>query len=342
MTEQKQQPSGSLIWRAFDWFLYLRSTPYIKLGQQRPLTNADVPFADADLETLKSRGQSIQNVLSNGGTLVRAVLTTFRSAFVEILCLRASLCFLDLVQPFALKILISQFEPGAGQFAALTKETSVSLLAGFLVLASVLRQRSLYQSFLLTWTIPSAMRALIFQKYLSLKSRSRLTLSTGEFVNHSTRDCDLFSGLGFAVELCTLPLTIIGLVSLLAWFLGPLSLFGVVMLTALIPLSRHLEKRSSELGKLIRNQVKDRIGFVGEMLSGIKIIKLFGWESFFENKITTMRTREISLLKQRAILSAWSSFVSQLVPMLVYVMMITIVTLHSGLPSTSSLFAIIF
>jgi ABC-type multidrug transport system fused ATPase/permease subunit len=329
----------SLLWQFFDSFLYFRSTPFVKLGRQRPLTNEDIPFTQNDLTVLESRAHFIQSELQKGKSLVAAVLNTFRAPFIEILSLRLSLSFLDLAQPFALKILISQFEIGKANDFQMDKGTAVSLLALFLVLSSLLRQRSLYQSFLLTWTIPSALRALIFQKFLSLTTKSRSTVSTGEFVNHSTRDCDLFSGLGFAVELFSLPITILGLVGLLAWFLGPLALTGVVLMLILIPFSRTLDRKTSTLGNLIRNQVKDRVGFVGEMLSGIKIIKLFGWEPFFTDKIMGMRQKEISLLKQRAILSAWSSFLSQLVPMLVYVFMVSIITLHSGLPSTSSLFA---
>ena len=65
---------------------------------------------------------------------------------------------------------------------------------------------------------------------------------------------------------------------------------------------------------------------MNEILQGIKIIKLYGWEPSFEKQVGDIRNKELSILKKMAYLSAgkyilisgnvlvWSSVQSQTLP----------------------------
>merc|ERR1719266_865924 len=56
---------------------------------------------------------------------------------------------------------------------------------------------------------------------------------------------------------------------------------------------------------------------MNEILSGIKIIKLYGWEPSFENQVNGIRNKELRILKNLAYLSAGTSFIWTCAPFLV-------------------------
>ena len=47
-----------------------------------------------------------------------------------------------------------------------------------------------------------------------------------------------------------------------------------------------------------------RVKSMNEILQGIKIIKLYGWEPSFEKQVGDIRDKELSILKKMAYLSA--------------------------------------
>ena len=54
--------------------------------------------------------------------------------------------------------------------------------------------------------------------------------------------------------------------------------------------------------------VKDlRMKLVNEVLSGIKILKLYGWEPSFEEKICSVRDKESSLIRKALLTNAVSN-----------------------------------
>ena len=56
---------------------------------------------------------------------------------------------------------------------------------------------------------------------------------------------------------------------------------------------------------------------MNEILQGIKIIKLYGWEPSFEKQVGEIRDKETNILKKMAYLSAGTSFVWSCAPFVV-------------------------
>ncbi|KAJ8918531.1 hypothetical protein NQ315_013035 [Exocentrus adspersus] len=56
---------------------------------------------------------------------------------------------------------------------------------------------------------------------------------------------------------------------------------------------------------------------MNEVLSGIKVLKLYAWEPSFESQILKIRNKEINVLKQAAYLNAGTSFIWSCAPFLV-------------------------
>lgn len=61
----------------------------------------------------------------------------------------------------------------------------------------------------------------------------------------------------------------------------------------------------------------DRIKLMNEILNGIKVLKLYGWELSFAKEVAKVRGKEVQTLKNFAILRACSAFLWSFTPYLV-------------------------
>lgn len=60
-----------------------------------------------------------------------------------------------------------------------------------------------------------------------------------------------------------------------------------------------------------------RMRLMNEILSGIKVLKLYGWEPSFEENVQEIRSKELLKLRHIAYLNACTSFVWSCAPFLV-------------------------
>ena len=60
-----------------------------------------------------------------------------------------------------------------------------------------------------------------------------------------------------------------------------------------------------------------RIHIMNEILSGIKVIKLYAWEDHFREDVGNIRNKELSILKQTAYLNIGESFSWMCAPFMV-------------------------
>lgn len=61
----------------------------------------------------------------------------------------------------------------------------------------------------------------------------------------------------------------------------------------------------------------ERVKLMNEILSGIKVLKLYAWETSFEEQVLKIREKEIKVLKEAAYLNAGTSFIWSCAPFLV-------------------------
>uniref|UniRef100_A0A1B6CN72 ABC-type glutathione-S-conjugate transporter n=1 Tax=Clastoptera arizonana TaxID=38151 RepID=A0A1B6CN72_9HEMI len=84
---------------------------------------------------------------------------------------------------------------------------------------------------------------------------------------------------------------------------------------------------SSIMGKKLQmRQMKykdDRIKLMNEILSGIKVLKLYAWEKSFEKQISDIREKELKILKKTAYVTAFTGFLWSCVPFVVALIIFT-------------------
>ncbi|KAG6489322.1 hypothetical protein ZIOFF_050591 [Zingiber officinale] len=158
--------------------------------------------------------------------------------------------------------------------------------------------------------IRAALVAIIYQKGLTLSSRSKQSQTSGEVINLMSVDADrigLFSW--YMHDLWLVPLQVA--LALLILYInlglaaGAALLATVLVMLANVPLGKMQEKYQ---GKVM--ECKDtRMKATSEILRNMRILKLQGWEMKFLAKVIKLRKNEESSLRKLVYTSALTSFV---------------------------------
>jgi len=101
------------------------------------------------------------------------------------------------------------------------------------------------------------------------------------------------------------PIQIVAICALLIAQLGPSALAGIGLLVILTPIQAILYKKLATVRKIVAPIADKRIKASQEVFQGIRVIKLFGWESAFLSQIEKLRESEIKQLLKKSILSAF-------------------------------------
>jgi ATP-binding cassette subfamily C (CFTR/MRP) protein 1 len=111
---------------------------------------------------------------------------------------------------------------------------------------------------------------------------------------------------------------LIGLAVYFLWgILGPASLAGLFVMVIMLPVNAFIAGKIRKLQIVQMKQKDDRVKLMNEMLSGIRVLKLYAWEPCFEKQITDIRRIELDVLKKTAFLNAYSNVLWTCAPFLV-------------------------
>ena len=105
--------------------------------------------------------------------------------------------------------------------------------------------------------------------------------------------------------------------------LGPSIFVGVALLALSIPLNGIIAGISRKY-QMAQMKAKDkRVKMMNEILSGVKVLKLYGWEPSFIKQVLDIRNEEMKALRKAAWLNAIMSFFWTSVPFLVALLSFT-------------------
>lgn len=185
--------------------------------------------------------------------------------------------------------------------------------------------------------VKSAIITAIYRKSLRLSNTARQKSTTGEIVNlmsvDATRISDLFTYLHI---LWSGPFQIALAIYFLLQALGPAVFGGVGVMVLMVPINAVLASKSRQLNKTQMKNKDNRTKLMDELLSGIRIIKLYAWENAFLRKISNVRDAELETLKNIGYLSAFQTFTWATTPFLVSLTSFGIYSFISSDPLTST------
>ncbi|XP_060530036.1 multidrug resistance-associated protein 1-like isoform X5 [Cylas formicarius] len=172
--------------------------------------------------------------------------------------------------------------------------------------------------FIVGMRIRTALVSTIYRKSLKISNKARKERTAGEIVNLMAVDAQKFMDLtAYLNMIWSAPLQICLSMYFLWQELGPSVLAGLAVMIILIPVNGFIANKSKTLQiKQMKNK-DERVKLMNEILSGIKVLKLYAWEPSFENQVLKIRGKEIKVLKEAAYLNAGTSFIWSCAPFLV-------------------------
>nr|XP_015925337.2 multidrug resistance-associated protein 1 isoform X1 [Parasteatoda tepidariorum] len=164
----------------------------------------------------------------------------------------------------------------------------------------------------------SALMNSIFRKNLLLSTVSRKGLTSGNIANLLSTDAERVYQFTWNLSMCIVcPIKIILIVGIMYQYIGPSSLSGVVVIILLFPVSIGLARVGARLNEKYMKLKDTRLKHMTEVLSGIKILKLYAWEISFSRKIDKARREELKLILYDQICFAIEQFVFFCAPVMV-------------------------
>lgn len=186
------------------------------------------------------------------------------------------------------------------------------------VLQTLVLSQYFHRMFLVGLRMRTALIAAIYRKALRMSNSARKESTVGEIVNLMSVDAQRFMDVTAYVNMIWSAPLQIGLALYFLWdILGPSVLSGLAVMIILMPVNALLAGKARNLQiKQMKNK-DERVKLMNEVLSGIKVLKLYAWEPSFEQQILNIRNKEIKVLKEAAYLNAGTSFIWSCAPFLV-------------------------
>uniref|UniRef100_A0A671LHG9 Canalicular multispecific organic anion transporter 2-like n=1 Tax=Sinocyclocheilus anshuiensis TaxID=1608454 RepID=A0A671LHG9_9TELE len=195
-------------------------------------------------------------------------------------------------------------------------------LAFLMFSASLLQTLILHQHFQYCFVTGMRLRSgiigAIYRKSLVITNEAKRSSTVGEVVNLMSVDAQRFMDLTtFLNMLWSAPLQIVLALFFLWQNLGPSVLAGVAVMVLLIPFNAFIAMKTRSYQVEQMKYKDERIKLMNEILNGIKVLKLYAWETSFKQKILQIRQKELNVLRKTAYLSALSTMAWTSAPFLV-------------------------
>uniref|UniRef100_A0AAR2LIF8 ATP-binding cassette sub-family C member 5 n=1 Tax=Pygocentrus nattereri TaxID=42514 RepID=A0AAR2LIF8_PYGNA len=185
-----------------------------------------------------------------------------------------------------------------------------------------------------------AFSILAFEKIISLRTLNGITV--GEvMINVLTSDgYRMFEAVIFGTFLLCVPVLLVVCIIYSCFILGYTALIGVLTFLIFIPIQFFVARLINVFRRRAISVTDKRVRTMNEVLTCIKLIKMYAWEESFEKKITDIRKKERLLLEKAGYVQSVNSSLTTLVPTLATIFTFIVHT-TIGLPLQPSAYTII-
>lgn len=186
------------------------------------------------------------------------------------------------------------------------------------LLSALLNQQHAYFSALVGYRIRTVLISAIYRKSLHLSNTARRETTVGELVNLMSVDAQRFLELIPFLHLAwSAPLVIAICMYFLYEVLGVAALAGLAVLFLMIPFSAYVATKLKSFQIRQMKKKDERIKMMNEILSGIKVLKLYAWEPSFEAAVSKTREEELRIIKYAGIANSFVFLQFNMLPMMV-------------------------
>ncbi|XP_008197283.2 multidrug resistance-associated protein 1 isoform X1 [Tribolium castaneum] len=282
---------------------------------QKCESNSPTRQTRASYKLDSARVDIVNSSTKKQASILPALVKAFGPTFIFGALLKLIQDLLTFVSPHILNLLIQFVKNNEEQWKGF-------LYAGALFVTATIQTIVLSQyfnrMFVVGMRIRTALVSAIYKKALRVSNKARKESTVGEIVNLMSVDAQKFIDLTAYINMIwSAPLQIILALYFLWNILGPAVLAGLAVMIILIPVNGYIANKVKVLQiKQMKNK-DERVKLMNEVLSGIKVLKLYAWEPSFEKQILKIRTKEIQVLKEAAYMNAGTSFIWSCAPFLV-------------------------
>ena len=195
------------------------------------------------------------------------------------------------------------------------------LLFVFPVARTLVEQAYFYRVQLINAGVKAALQTTVYKKAISARTGS----SSGEILNLMQMDANRISELVTYLHVTwSAAFQVLGYITLLCSYIGWSVLGGLTAMFALIPLQNKVFKIIAVRRKQQLKLSDTRVKMENEVMSGMKIIKLNGWEPHMLAAISRVRNEELGVARNLAYINAFVSCLITTLPTLVAVSAFTL------------------
>ncbi|XP_043911577.1 ATP-binding cassette sub-family C member 2 [Protopterus annectens] len=248
--------------------------------------------------------------------ILKAVVKTFPGVLLKSAVFKLIHDLLVFVSPQLLKLLVS-FTTNSSEFTWKGYLYAVLMLVAAMI-QSILLQQYFQGCFVLGMQVRTAITAAVYKKALTVSNAIRKEYTVGETVNLMSADAQRFMDVTNFIHLIwSSPLQIAVSIYFLWLELGPSVLAGLGVMILLVPINAFLATKSKKMQAENMKYKDKRMKIMNEILSGMKILKLYAWEPSFEDQVLGVRDKELKVMQGFAYLTSVSIFIFTCAPFLV-------------------------
>ncbi|KAJ6660858.1 hypothetical protein lerEdw1_017015, partial [Lerista edwardsae] len=288
--------------RLFFWWL----NPLLVIGYKRKLEEDDM-YKILSEDSSKVLGEDlqgfwdkeVQKAKKEGRVphLTKAIILCYWKPYLALGFFTLIEETLKVVQPIFLGNIIGYFEK-VGSSADLTYAyISAAALSVCTLILAITHHLYFYHVQRAGMKLRVAMCHMIYRKALRLSNTALTKTTTGQIVNLLSNDVNKFDQVTIFLHfLWAGPLQAIAVTALLWYEIGPSCLAGMAVLIILLPLQTCIGRLFSSLRSRTAAFTDARIRTMNEVITGMRIIKMYAWEKSFADLVNGMRRKEISMV----------------------------------------------
>ncbi|KAI9353043.1 P-loop containing nucleoside triphosphate hydrolase protein [Zopfochytrium polystomum] len=164
-------------------------------------------------------------------------------------------------------------------------------------------------------SIKTAFISLTYNKAIRMSPKARQEYSNGRIMNLVASDCsNLESFFTYMNDICYIPVEVTALSILIVVYMKAAGAIGLAFMFIVVGLNAAFTTSAVKFERRALSATDNRVKLTSEVLSGIKIVKFFGWEEALQRQINDLREKELIPQFVLRIISATFSAMITLIP----------------------------
>ncbi|KIR68936.1 cadmium ion transporter [Cryptococcus bacillisporus CA1873] len=190
--------------------------------------------------------------------------------------------------------------------------------------SSLFSYQALQKGSVIGFRMRGALIDLIGSKSVKLSPKAKVEMTSGKMMTMVPADASFLDfSAPMTLDLVMQPVQIVVGLGLLIWTLRYSALVGLAVLALVGPLQSFMFAAMVRISQSQLTYIDARVRLLSEAIASIRAVKLFAYVSFFSNKVTELRKKELVFLKKngfyRASMNATMAFIPTLADVLTFI-----------------------